>query len=194
MPLIDRTYFDGDLLLSVSEASNKAAVDAAIVSYEDEYLQKALGPSLYVAFIAGLTATSGGGFSSGFSSGFQVGGIADRWKWIRDGHIYTCNGRTHIWTGLINAKKQSPIAAYVYWQYRAINTRKTTSLGSNQPKTENSVIVSPRLEMVRAWNKMVDWTEALNRMIVHINAGATYPEYQRCEIDRDVYSHQNPYL
>jgi hypothetical protein len=191
--LIDRTYFDGDLILTVSEPSQRAAVDAAIATYEDEFLRKLLGPSLYDAFIAGLASGTGTPFSSQFSNQFGTGTVAQRWQWIRDGHTYTYGGRSYTWPGLKNSKKQSPIANYTYWHYVKKNSRPTTQFGPSKGKVENATVVSPALELKDVWNEMVEWCQALGYMLIYLElSGApAYPEFNWAEVDGDLFEHQN---
>lgn len=192
MPLIDRTYFDGPIILAgVNEASTRAAIDAAIAEYEEEYLQAVLGASLYAAFKAGLLSGTRSYFSEQFSDQFQKAGIDERWEWIRDGHTFTAYGRTYIWPGLINSELRSPVANYVYWQYRASNATNTVSTGGEvKAKHANAEGVSVDTKMVRAWNKMVDWNRVLGAMISGLTV---YPEFERPRCAIDVYEYQNTF-
>lgn len=183
MLLIDRTYFDGPILLPVM--GNEDSIDQAIDLYHDEYLLKVMGRSLYDAFMAGIVAL-GSGFSSGFSSGFGGAGVIDdRWDWIINGHAYTYSGRPFVWRGI-----RAAIANYVYWHYREDNTTLTSTLGELGSLAENSVIVSPDNKMVRAWNDMAGWDRELAHMLYYltdVGGAKVYPEFDQCEPAGEVY-------
>jgi hypothetical protein len=175
--LIDTTYFDGGLILAgITDSSVSIPVTAAIVRYEPEYLGKVLGPSLYVAYAAGIAA----------------GSPEARWTALRDGvssFTAASNGRTYIWPGFRDATtKLSPIADYVYWHYRNKNISQTTQSGEAVAKSENATIISPILDMVAAWNHMVSVNEILFRLLYKND---DYPEFDRCELDRDLFEYQN---
>lgn len=183
MLLIDRTYFDGPILLPV--ANNEESIDQAIDLYHNEYLQKVMGLSLYNAFMAGIVS-GGSGFSSGFSSGFGGSGVIDdRWDWIINGHSYTYSGYPYTWRGIRTA-----IANYVYWHYREDNTTLTATMGEIGSTVENGVIVSPDNKMVRAWNDMAGWDRELAHMLYHLvdeDGVKVYPEFNQCEPTGEVY-------
>lgn len=192
MPLIDRTYFEGEILLAgLSDQATRSAIDMAIETYEDEYLRAVLGPSLYAAFMAGLTTGRVTIFSDQFSDQFLKASLAQRWDWIRNGHTFMHNGCSHYWPGLVN-KKRSPIAQYVYWHIRANTVTSPASTGAEvAPSHENSTPATADRKMVRAWNRMVDW----NRSLAVLITGGQYPELNRGEMRNpdsvDVYHHQN---
>ena len=194
MPLIDATYFDGNLILpNITVDPALAQATAAIAIYEPEYLRKVMGQSLYVAFTAAFAVT-GDAFDSGFDAGFGNGSPDDRWLWIRDGHTFTYNYATYYWPGLINVLKQSPIACYVYWQIRAMNATQTTGVGETIAKAENSTVISPARKMVDAWRQMVDWNRTLGIMVKQLtdsDGKIIYPEFNWEETDTDVYHYQN---
>lgn len=201
MNLIDRTYFDGPLLLvGVNDAATRAAIDLAITRYQLDYLQAALGPSLCAALLSGLASPSGVYFSTQFSSQFNHGTIADRWKWIRDGYMVTYGGRSYVWPGLVNSRKRSPIANYVFWHYCYDNYSQPIATGGRQiAKQENATVVSPAVDMRRAWNQMVDWNVALSVMMATMTDDddlPLYPEFVRAELalpeSINVYAKQNP--
>lgn len=190
MPFIDRSYFFGSLQLSsFNEQVVRTAVDNAIANYEAEYLQKVLGNSLYDAFMAGLEA---GGFSSQFSSQFsQYNSTDQRWLWLRDGHSYVVNDRTYKWIGFKNTRLLSPIASYVYYNYRRDNVTHTNQVGENSAKAENSTILSPDRKMSFAWSQMVDWNRDLFHMLANLydeSGNIVYPEPNIQELDREVYT------
>lgn len=193
MPLIDHTYFDGRLAIAGMNEL-QAGVDNYIETYEPVYLQAAMGPSLYAAFIIGLDPV--GGFSARFSDRFSRGVIDDRWKWIRDGRTFTYGGRSYIWVGMRNAQKQSPIANYVFSQYRGDNLTVRTTNGDHVPTGPNMAPVGGvDRRIVQAWNAMVEWNKILRLMVgtlVETSGDLTYPEFNRYELSAapsvDVYN------
>lgn len=184
MPFIDTSYFDGSSSLVVS--GNEDAINKAIVDYEPEYLRAVLGQSLYEAFMTGIATPTGVYFSNQFSDQFFKGTIADRWKWIRDGHVFTCNGMKLRWPGLQNVEKKSPVANYVFSYYRGENLTVRTSNGDNVPTGTNMTPVGgPDDRIRRAWNSMAEWNDILYRMITTLKATdgtPLYPEFVRSEL------------
>lgn len=179
MALIDSTYFDGELMLpGISSLAVQAAITMAINSYEPELLEKVMGRVLYAAFVAGIAA----------------GSVDNRWLWIRDGHTYTYAGKTFIWKGLINSAKQSPIAAYVYYQYRSVNATQSTTSAETVNKQENADVIAPTVKLVRAWNKMVTSNHELVHMLRFLKdtdgITPTYPEWD-VRVNRSVFCKQN---
>lgn len=193
MPLIDRTYFDGSLLLTgVNEASVRARMDAAIAFYEPMFLSKVLGPSLYAAFRAGLVTGNRSFFSRRFSSRFRRSPMDSRWHWLRDGLTYQDQqGRTHTWPGLTNSLKQSPIACYVYWMYRSENVTQTNSTGTETSgKHENTASVSADRKMIAAWSRMAELNQSLFHMLANLYDSAgeiVYPEPELSELDMTLF-------
>lgn len=189
-PLIDRSYFEGALVLPVDSDVNRAALDAAIAEWQPKYLQRVLGPSLAAAFEVGLQPT-GGAFSSGFSAGFDIGRVAERWLWLRDGHAYSYGGRRHIWPGLTVAK-ESPLANYVYFNYRRDTVTANVGVGELLPATENGTVVNPSYKLKRAWDQMADWNRALWGLVSTQTAIADaplYPELVSAEVDRSLFEY-----
>jgi hypothetical protein len=187
--IIDLTYFDGAISLSV--LGNEAAINQAIQTYQEQYLRKVMGESLFLVFLS--EAGAGSGFSSGFSSGFGGGGavIPARWTWVLDGKTYTHNGYTHIFKGIRTA-----VAEFVYWNYRKYVTTSTLSSGEASGKSENADTVSADPKMIAAWNDMARSSRYLAHMLEYLkdsNDADVYPEWDRYEADEAVYKFQNPY-
>ena len=143
--LIDDSYFKGDINVPVSSNTTLAGpLNQAITDYEEEYLKRLLGYTLYAEFIAGLAADS----------------PAQKWLDLRNGveFSFDFNGNTitNKWNGFVNSDKISPIAYYVYYKHRVDIESINSGLGERKAKGENSVIHSANLKLVRAWNKCVN--------------------------------------
>ncbi len=87
MPLIDRSYFIGELNIPGSDRTPVGEeLDWFIAKYEPEFLRRLLGLNLYNAFISGL----------------QESVIAGKWTNLLSGAAYTANGVNKLWRGLIS--------------------------------------------------------------------------------------------
>lgn len=172
MPLIDHTYFIGELNIPDTGKENvQEWLSVFISKYEPELLQAILGYALYKAFKVGLTVTP----------------IEARWTALRDGKEYTStNGHLRKWPGLIvvdGLSKRSPIANYVYFHWSRDKVSRTTATGEVKDNSEGSTGVSAQYKQKNAWNEMAYW---ISELIVFLNANeATYPEWKeadRCAI------------
>lgn len=86
MPLIDHTYFIGELNLpGTNKTDMQKRLNLFIVKYEQKFLTELLGYDLYTKLIAGL----------------KVGPVEQKWLDIVFGTEYYYAGRTHRWKGLI---------------------------------------------------------------------------------------------
>lgn len=87
MPLIDRTYFVGELNIpNTNQAAIGSAVDLFIEQYEDQFLNEVLGYTLSKALKAGL----------------QVVPVAQKWTDLIEGVEYTdLANKTRFWKGLV---------------------------------------------------------------------------------------------
>lgn len=197
MPFIDTSYFSTPSVRLVVDG-NEDALNSHIETFEPDYLRAVLGQSLYEAFIAGIATPTGVYFSNQFSDQFFKGTIAERWEWIRDGHVFTYGSGKVNWPGIQNVAKRSPAANYVYWQYLNGCNPSPSSTGTfTVAKMENAVVVSPYVTAMRAWNAMVEWNETLYRMITTLtdtSGDILYPEFVLAELgnraSRDVYHRQ----
>ena len=141
---IDNTYFTGPLLLAQKAVPEVAATITAYVNqFEPEYLKKVLGYSFWKQFMAGL----------------EDDPVAQKWIDLRDGSEFTLpNGTLTKWNGFVagsDAVKLSPIANYVYWQFRMNTSTLTTGTGETVAQNENSLQISPGRKMCDTWNAMV---------------------------------------
>lgn len=150
MPLIDRTYFIGEINLpNTNQTAVQENIDFLISKREPELLIALFGYAMYKAFIAGLLEDP----------------VPQRWVDLRDGVDYTdTDGTLRHWMGLVAVDgevKESLIANYVYYWFTRKEATQTTGVGEVVTKTENSARVSPMAKQVRVWNEMVDWIAEL---------------------------------
>jgi hypothetical protein len=145
MPLIDRTYFIGEINIpNTNQLAVQENLDFLISKREPEILIQLFGYEMYKAFVAGL----------------QEDPVPHRWIDLRDGADFTYNGELRHWMGLIaksDEPKESLIANYVYYWFMRKEATQTSGVGETVTKTENSVRVSPIAKQVQAWNEMVEW-------------------------------------
>jgi hypothetical protein len=169
MPLIDTSYFYGDL--SIAQITNEAVeanVQRFIKQYEPELLADLLGYELYKNYLAGVATVQ-------------------KYKDIRDGKEYTNRaGKLAKWRGLKNNSiSQSLIANYVYYWYLRNEASITTGTGEKTANAQNASNASPRVKMTRAWNQMAKWNMELVEFLV--SNQTDYPEfisyYGSCELD-----------
>lgn len=167
MPLIDTTYFFGDL--SIAQITNEAvetSVQLLIKQREPELLIDLFGYELYKNYLAGVATEQ-------------------KYKDVRDGKEYTTRaGKLAKWRGLKNSTlSQSLIANYVYYWYLRDQASVTTGTGEKTAKAQNASNASPRVKMARAWNQMVKW----NWELVEFLLSNDYPEfishYGSCELE-----------
>jgi hypothetical protein len=149
MPLIDRTYFVGEINLpNTNQTAVQENIDFLISKREPELLIALFGYEMYKAFTTGLTEDP----------------IPQRWVDLRDGVDYQDGDVLRHWMGLVAVDgevKESLIANYVYCWYMRKEATQTSGVGEVATKTENSARVSPMAKQVRAWNEMVDWIAEL---------------------------------
>lgn len=149
MPLIDRTYFIGEINLpNTNQLAVQEILDFLISKREPELLTQLFGYEMFKAFTAGLTEDP----------------VPQRWVDLRDGVDYQDGDVLRHWMGLVaidGEPKESLIANYVYYWFTRKEATQTSGVGEVATKTENSVRVSPIAKQVRAWNEMIDWIAEL---------------------------------
>lgn len=149
MPLIDRTYFIGEVNIpNTNQVAVQQNIDNLINKYEAELLTMLFGYKMYKDFQAGLLGDP----------------IPQIWKDLRDGAEYTADDQLYKWSGLAVAgapaiAKRSLIANYVYYWFMRKEATQSSGVGEVATKTENSNRVSPIEKQVRAWNEMVGWIQ-----------------------------------
>jgi hypothetical protein len=141
MPLIDRSYFIGEINIpNTSTTAIGELLDWFIEKYEPELLTDVLGYELYKAF----------------STGLEEDAIEQKWTDLLEGKEYTdISNKIRKWNGLIDEdKKLSLIANYVYYRFIQNNTTQTASMGEVKSVNENAIIASPSVKLVKSWNEM----------------------------------------
>lgn len=159
--LVDYTFFQGGILniegavLNTDSASetNRAIVDslqAFVMEYEQEYLEKLLGEELYEKF------------SSYIENGKEPS--EKRWDDLIDRLVVKRNDGE-------KALSKSPIANYIYFHYLRHNHTQATITGV-KADGDDGRLVSPERKMIFAWNDMVEmnrrlvgWLEENRRLI-----------------------------
>jgi hypothetical protein len=159
MPIIDTSYFYGDL--SIAQIENEAVeanVKRFIKQYEPELLTELFGYELYKNYLAGVATEQ-------------------KYKDILNGKEYTNRaGKLSKWNGLKNTTlSQSPIANYLYYWYLRDQASVTTGTGEKTANAQNASNASPRTKMARAWNQMVKWNCELVEFL--LSNQSDYPEF-----------------
>jgi len=195
MPLIDASYFNGQIILpGVTSPDLLPAYNNAIAEYEEVYLRGLLGPSLYDAFMYGLDNANRTIFSDQFTSQFQQSPLDERWDWILNGNVFDYGTRELQWPGLrftLGGVKKSPIANFIYSRYRRDFNTDYTQSGQSARVSENAVRVSAVPKMVEVWNRMVEWNRSLGYMLTGLSAN--YPEFSPRSTDPCLYDYQNEF-
>lgn len=129
MTLIDSTYLWGELYVAQKSQQPVAEnITMYINKYEVAFLTSLLGATLYEEMLVGLAVMP----------------TPDaKWTTLRD-------------KLLNNTTKVSPIANYVWYWIKRRAVSQATGMGEVKPEGENGVIVSPVMQMTRAWNEMVE--------------------------------------
>lgn len=177
MPLIDRSYFIGEIdIPNTNQVAVQENLDYLISKREPELLMALWGYAMYKAFLAGLLLDP----------------VPQRWIDLRDGVDYTHDGEQRHWMGLISKTgepKESLIANYVYYWYTRKKATQTSGVGEVATKTENSVRISPIAKQVHAWNQMVQWIWDMDYFLDEKKAD--YPELK--PVNQCQWEPLNPY-
>lgn len=162
MAITDRTYYINDISLPIDEVG--AQIDALILRFEPEIIEKCLGFSLKNDFYTGLEADP----------------ILQKWLDLRDGKIYTIEEISYQWIGFANASKKSIISYFIYVEYLIETTRNIAGSGGKIIQSENSVISDSYAEQCRAFNRGMELMKQLNDFINYANDLdlTTYPNYE----------------
>ncbi|MBQ19147.1 MAG: hypothetical protein CMD31_00170 [Flavobacteriales bacterium] len=168
MPIIDRTYFKGEIRLanitdvSVDDtAGNGPLLDRFINKYEREVLVKCLGYPLFKLFKEqfDIDATTGT---------WTLKDDADsKWDDLLNGTEYQINGESAIWKGLVHTDSDidgadpdhSLIAYYVYSKFVTSEEYSHAGVGFQREKPKNSEIMDATVKSTFAFNsfkEMVD--------------------------------------
>lgn len=146
MPLIDRSYFVGEIVIARKDTlPYSESLDRLIAKYEDEQMCALLGWQLTKLIMAE------------FATG--PGLTTPRYLRLVNGTEYTDKrGVPQKWMGLRNiTSKQSLLANHVYYWFMRRESSTTTPVGETEAKSENSVKQSPGEKMARAWSEMNMW-------------------------------------
>jgi hypothetical protein len=140
MPLIDKTYFVGEI--NIPDTSNPAVLERLnffIAKYEEEFLKTVLGYSLWKEYTDGIVVTPT---------------PLAKWTELRDGKEYTIGDKSYKYPGFRDATlKQSPIANYVYYWWR----RDDQNAKSDDSEKQVAYYEQRGRAMARAWNEMSRW-------------------------------------
>jgi hypothetical protein len=167
MPIIDKTYFVGELNIpDTGDPAVEERLNFFIAKYEVEFLRKIFGQALYNAYVAGIAVTP----------------TPDPiWTDLRDGKEYIVNSNNYKWFGLRNeTTKQSPIANYVYYWW----LRSDTKAKPDNAEDQRAYYEQRNQSMVRAWNEMSYWITGerhnyyyASGLIGFLNQSTAYPAW-----------------
>lgn len=163
MPLIDTSYFFGDLTIAQkSDAAVSSSLGWFIAEHEPRLLTDLLGYEFKKLYDAGITA------------------VTQKYVDIRDGKEYTNRaGILAKWRGLKFADgsaKKSLVANYIYWHWMQNEASVSTGTGEKVAANQNAVNANPAAKMVRAWNQMVSWNRELIEFL--LSHPDDYPEFR----------------
>jgi hypothetical protein len=137
MPLIDKTYFVGDISIPAKTYDN---LDLFIARYEKELLIRLFGMDIYTLIAA----------YNPEDEPATPENILD----IIKGKEFIENDITYRWNGLINTEKISPIAYYVYYHYMRHSVSHTSTTGEIKSKHKHSDPADITNKVSLAWFKL----------------------------------------
>lgn len=190
MSLIDATFFVKKLSIpNTSDAAVAETVTSYINQYETMFLVKLLGYPLYKEYKASPTD--------------------QRFKDIIEGKEYAnLNGLLAKWNGLVEVlvpeptspaiapagQKQSIIANFIYYWYRAENATQFTGVGEVIMAGENTTMVSPRKKLAMVWNEMSGQVKELMQFLEATQSN--YPEWNNINRSEALkyFSYMNPFF
>lgn len=170
MPLIDKTYFQGELNIPSLQGGSSVlnSLNLFIGVREPMYLKAALGYSFWKLFVEGIAAPTPDA----------------RWAALKNGADYTdADGIIRRWEGFVNAAKESPISCYVYYWFVRDTSTYTTTSGEVESKKENASNVHHNMKLVRAYNEMVCLTHVLHDYLTHAVDEELLPLYPEFNIE-----------
>ncbi len=146
---VEATDFDG-YPYSLPNLDKRPNTFSDFVDYvEENVLVDLLGRSFYDRLIAGLAEASPD----------QI------WLNIRDGASYSYQGVDYKFGGL-----KKLLTPCVYSEFIRVDYEKYSGVGTVQPKSKNSVVVSPSRQIVKGWNDFV-------RLAGFLKDGSRYDPY-----------------
>lgn len=167
--MIDITFFFNDIDIAERDQTGYTrALKDCITRYEPQFLIKALGYPFYKDFIDNQSAPN--------------------YQDLINGKEYTVDGKLYKWQGLIQVIgtgddeiKISPIAMYIYLQWKRIVATKSLQTGETRQLTANSTPLNAVDKMVDAENQMVT---IIREMHDYLNNNTTdYPLWDKTRID-----------
>lgn len=192
MSIITTSYFTANLdLPGRIQTGTGENLQLYIDRYEPIFLRGVLGNEIYTLLKAAYDA---------FVDQPPVA-LPQRWADLLNGVEYDVSDITYRWQGLRQTSLLlSPIANYVYYQYRKDTETRTGNTGENKPKAQNADSISPINKLVWAWNDMVDvvgnvYNLALPQTLYHFleNNTDTYPEWIDTHIDSQFFTKVNAF-
>lgn len=143
--LIDYTYFVDELQIAncFTDADVQTWLNASIARKQYEFLNKLLGPDIYLEFVTWYN--------------INPADTTNTFYKLLNGDVFTFNGFSYNWVGLVNAQKMSPLANYVYYFYQRNNATQTTSPGEAKTNSQNATASSGYNKQKQAWDKMAEW-------------------------------------
>lgn len=166
MPLIDKTYFVGEInIAQLGQLSVQERLAVFISQHEVQYMRAVLGYAFAKLAYTGMTETNPDA----------------RWNDLKTGAEYTdAKGILQYWDGFVNSNLVSPLANYIYYWYTRDNTSNTTASGEKQDSAGSATNINPKTKQMRAWNAMVDMHCKLYDFLIHKkdeNGAKVYPEF-----------------
>lgn len=188
--LININYFQGEL--AIAGLNNPDVVDELglfITKYEQEFLTKLMGRTMYEAFYTGMQGTVIDRFKKfaygdyfEFISGNSKCGYIARIDGMVDYKGLLQNPDSEL-TGTFLSQgylSNSPIANYIYWHWLVAHETAIGTAGESVQQVANGTVVGNGTKAVRAWNDMCDSIENFYKFI-DMNL-ADYPEFDlKCE-------------
>ena len=150
MYIINPDYFQKQYTIpNIEEMDSKNAtvLEICIDQYVRVCLQNALGYNLWKELDLNIT------------DGVLDIGAPQKWLDLVNGKIYTKDGKTFTWKGLIYTEgiyKGSLLVPFVYYQFLKENVSLLTGTGEKVLDASNAIGVNSTQRMVMSWNDFVN--------------------------------------
>lgn len=163
------THFVGNINLPNTSPNTSfgEALAVAINKYEPIFLKEILGRTLYDLFQANIAQGSG------------------VYHDLLNGADFTDSNDIETHYEGLNQVGLNPIANFIYCKVQEERFSNTMGIGERQGNAENSIVFSPSLKIVNAWNEMVDWLFIMDDFIRQNEddypdyIGLDYPPYNK---------------
>lgn len=148
MYLIDKTYFNGILNVPNIYEVNSDELDNLnknIDKYARLFMQEFLGVNLFLDFDSHLTGV------------VLDSNAPQKWKDLVNGVVYTLDGKTFKWKGLIyseGAMNTSLIANFVY--FNSYQNSINSSVGQVVVNPRNATNINPSEHLTQVWNEFIN--------------------------------------